>query len=908
VVAKVQVLSAVVALLFVSFMVADGTVAEEPAPGTEPFGKEPGSIYLGGTSGLSGLDSLRGYIDSLFYSKWWERYTVEGVAGSEKVIYGDDDRRDIYTLTDPNLLKLAQAAFVIVSGSEISNNGDGTYTLSASPWTTQGGLPLCDSERFAGQLRIGHCSGFLVGEDIVVTAGHCMSTCGTYGFVFGFQQTDSLTAPSLVVPEDDIYFCSEIIDWAYAGDYDHCVVRLDRPVVGRTPIPIRREGLVPDGSPLVVVGHPTVLPMKAAAGAEVKDNRGATPWFQANTDTYGGNSGSMVVNTDTWEIEGILVRGAPDFVYDGGCAASNVVPNSGNPGSGLEFEEISKIETMAHLIPELVYSAGEVDLNSSQYNCADQVGVELRDLDLASAGNHDLLIISSAADSEYVSLTETAPGSALFNGMIETESGDVSKYNGRLQVADGDIITVTYEDADDGTGSPATVQASSDIDCILPVISNVAVTSVGATWVTISFSTGETAQGRIWLGSSCGDYINSEVGFSGTSHQITIGSLAPSTPYLFMVEAVDLAGNRSQDDNGGFCYDVTTVEGVDLFTEQYSAGCDLQGKTIILLPDGSTDFYAACLYDAFGFQVNTDSSVTLSLGDDDFAEVTPGSGRQVLLYGAAYSTVYIGSNGYVTFGEGDTDWSETIEEHLASPPRISAYWDDLDPNQGGRVSYRQLSDRLAVTWDDVPEHSTSSLVSVQLQLFFDGVISLTCLIAEPNDGLIGISAGAGYPVDFFPSDLSGYVTCELVTCYTDFDHDTFGAEGDPGHFEPGPQCAVGASANNLDCDDTDESIYPEAPEVTDDGIDQDCDGVDASCCSGQVGDVNGVGGDVPTIGDISVLVNHLFISGDPLDCYQEGDINQSGGRYPTTDDITVGDISTLVDHLFISCDPLNDCL
>jgi len=87
--------------------------------------------------------------------------------------------------------------------------------------------------------------------------------------------------------------------------------------------------------------------------------------------------------------------------------------------------------------------------------------------------------------------------------------------------------------------------------------------------------------------------------------------------------------------------------------------------------------------------------------------------------------------------------------------------------------------------------------------------------------------------------------------------------------------------------------------------DQGCD-----CCAGRVGNANGVGGDEPTIGDISTLIDHLFISGAILPCYEEADVNQSGGTYPTTDDITIGDVSTLIDYLFITGPPLGlpDCL
>jgi|GEM_PF-467624 len=882
--------------------------AEETGTSIVPFGKEPGTWYLGGTSGLSGLDSLRGYIDSLFYAKAAASLGLDLAAGIEKVIYGDDDRLDVYTVTDAYLLRLAQATCIVTAGSEISDNGDGTWDLTTNPWFTQGGLPLCEGERFVGQHIIGYCSGFLVAPDIVVTAGHCLSTCGSYAFLFGFQQVDSLTPPALTVPDDDIYFCSEIIDRVYAGEYDHCVVRLDRPVVGRTPIPISRDELVPNGAPLVVVGHPVALPMKIAAGAEVKDNRPDLPWFQANTDTYGGNSGSMIVNTDTWKIEGILVRGAPDFVYDGGCTASNVVPNTGNPGSGLEFEEISKIGTVAHLIPELVNQMGEVRIGSDLYSCEGQVEVELLDLDLAGLGSYELLAVTAAADSELVTVSEISPGTGAFSGVTALTAGTPSKYDGLIQVAHGDVVTIIYEDADDGTGNPATVEASGAVDCLPPQISEVTVLAFGSTWVTVVFATDEPALGRLWVGESCGDFTRSEIGVVTTSHQITLGSLAPATTYWFKVEAADPAGNSGEDDQGGICYDFTTCQSPDFFTEQFLSGTDLQGLTVAFVPNGSPDFYQGCVTPYSEYPSATDGDLVLGLADDDYERVPLADGRRVYLFGVSYGSVYVGSNGFVTFSLGSTDWSESIDEHFASPARISVFWDDFDPSQGGQISCRQYDNRFTVTWHDVPERSGTNRLRAQLQLFFDGIITITYQLIEPLDGLVGLSRGSGKSIEFVPSDLSVYGGCSVTTCYYDGDNDSYGVEGDPGHLQIGQECAEGYAEFSLDCDDADPTRNPGAEEILDDTIDQDCDGIDNSCCEGIVGDVNQAGGDTPTISDVSTLVDHLFISGKPLKCAQEADVNQSGGRYPTPDDITISDISALIDLLFIDGTPLSDCL
>jgi hypothetical protein len=83
--------------------------------------------------------------------------------------------------------------------------------------------------------------------------------------------------------------------------------------------------------------------------------------------------------------------------------------------------------------------------------------------------------------------------------------------------------------------------------------------------------------------------------------------------------------------------------------------------------------------------------------------------------------------------------------------------------------------------------------------------------------------------------------------------------------------------------------------------------VRGDCCQGIVGDANGDGSYEPTISDISVIIDHLFISGDALTCYLEADVNQSGGITAEAKDITIGDISVLIDHLFISGIALPEC-
>jgi V8-like Glu-specific endopeptidase len=94
----------------------------------------------------------------------------------------------------------------------------------------------------------------------------------------------------------------------------------------------RTQGQIEEGTPIVVIGHPTGLPTKVSAGANVRSVNDI--YFIANLDTFGGNSGSAVFNAETGDIEGILVRGERDYIYSSarGCYVPNHCTDNGCRG------------------------------------------------------------------------------------------------------------------------------------------------------------------------------------------------------------------------------------------------------------------------------------------------------------------------------------------------------------------------------------------------------------------------------------------------------------------------------------------------------------------------------------------------------------------------------------------------
>lgn len=288
------------------------------------------------------------YLDSAGLSK----NSAPLVQAGDKVIAGEDNRKDVFEMTgapaDVLNLELSRSTVILTSKDRLSDNGNGTYTLAVTPFR-QRNLPPCSDEKFSNQFVGGWCSGFMVGDDLIATAGHCGRTQGDIedtAYVFGFQASSPTDPGRVVFNEDQVYFGKELLAFDDSDTGDYGIVRVDRKITapGAKALKVRDSGGPSVGSNLGVIGYPSGLPVKIAFGDETVLMRKDDPWLIANLDTYGGNSGSAVFNS-SGEVEGILVRGAVDYRFTGVCFRSNRIENS--DGS----EAVTKAETFVGKIP-----------------------------------------------------------------------------------------------------------------------------------------------------------------------------------------------------------------------------------------------------------------------------------------------------------------------------------------------------------------------------------------------------------------------------------------------------------------------------------------------------------------------------------------------------------------------------
>lgn len=413
----------------------------------------------------------------------------------------------------------------------------------------------------------------------------------------------------------------------------------------------------------------------------------------------------------------------------------------------------------------LCSSAGFVLFQSSTFGCNSNIGVTLKDCDLdTDIYTPQTAIVniqsSSEPEGETVVLTETSSCSATFEGWLPTCDSESADGPGTLRVSHGDSITVTYIDEDDGRGGynvPAT--HSAEIDCEPPAVSEPAVVELSAALAKIHVTANEPVRLQVRYGTSCAvtDHTTAVQQYR-LEHIVDLTRLTKTTPYFYMIDAYDEAGNHTTLDNGGACYTFETLDRQDYFTQQFQpSGFDLDGKSLTFIPDDSIHHYTVCLDNIDSLPLSNQGAIATPLGDDSFYKVNLGDGKTFPLYGVEYSSFYIGSNGFITFSAGDDQYKPSISAHFELP-RISMLFNDLHP-YGGAVTWRQLSDRVVVTWDNVPEYGLGNSNTFQAVMHFNGIIEMAWLGIDATKGLVGLSDGQGVPMDYLESDLSETQAC-----------------------------------------------------------------------------------------------------------------------------------------------------
>lgn len=233
----------------------------------------------------------------------------------QKAIYGSRLDSEFTTKNSSDNIKfLSTGIGYIVPKKRIKKHDRETSMIEARPLREVSNL--CSHERFAENLvSAPSCTSFLVAEDLLVTAGHCIEDkkdCKDLNIVFGVTVAKE-TSQGFHIANNNIYSCKKVITSSNIKGRDYSLIKLNKKVKARMIYKIGDDSKLTDESSVYMIGHPLGLAVTYTKPAKVTHHY-LDDFFRAPLNSFSGNSGSPVLNATNDEVVGILTSGQTDFI------------------------------------------------------------------------------------------------------------------------------------------------------------------------------------------------------------------------------------------------------------------------------------------------------------------------------------------------------------------------------------------------------------------------------------------------------------------------------------------------------------------------------------------------------------------------------------------------------------------
>jgi hypothetical protein len=230
---------------------------------------------------------------------------------------------DACDTNDPGILQLfdATAFLVNLAVQQVVKNPDQTYSLAQmGAYTNSPYGPLDPAAEYYGtpQAPAGR-TGVLISSNSILTTAHQTPFDYTFfAYVFGLHAQSAggiCRYPDVThIPAEDVYFASTGADGQYNGVMlnthsqtkpgDFVVITLDRPVVGRAPVAVRKSGFASPQDRFAGVSFTLrLIPAKGDFAIQHINETAPTGVAITNTSMMGGASGAPVYNLDAGVVE-----------------------------------------------------------------------------------------------------------------------------------------------------------------------------------------------------------------------------------------------------------------------------------------------------------------------------------------------------------------------------------------------------------------------------------------------------------------------------------------------------------------------------------------------------------------------------------------------------------------------------
>lgn len=247
------------------------------------------------------------------------------------IFYGEDDYVEIAQIPEAkggvDWQKLARSVGIMI--------GDpGTKGLDLSKTRAMRDrfqkAPLDPAYKYGQQPRLGKVTVFLIGPDVIMTAGHAgRRQLQRSAFIFDFTWDEKGKGlHKTKYSASEIYRCKKVLLFRHGKEGDYAICRLDRPVLDREALKLEvlpnaaavdeREAKMisaPDGGPLKLTNAGRLLGKRPSTHAPTLDLK---RYFFHDLDNSYGSSGAPIFDAKTGKVIGVQTGGDDNFTMKEG--------------------------------------------------------------------------------------------------------------------------------------------------------------------------------------------------------------------------------------------------------------------------------------------------------------------------------------------------------------------------------------------------------------------------------------------------------------------------------------------------------------------------------------------------------------------------------------------------------------
>ena len=265
-------------------------------------------------------DYLENPLDSTYFISNFNLSNIDSDKLLKLINPRQDNRQDFYMIQNKEVKKKCLGVAGILYEKDILENQiivTESYKNLKFQYNKEDKL-LCTNVKFYEQKSAPFCTAFVVSEDIIITAGHCIDDNNIDSVVFIFDlMLESKNDNFSIVSSEQIYYPKEVLKRVYdtKNRIDYTVVELEEPVSPERVLDCSTNFKYKLGSNNYIIGHPSGLPMKYAPDGHITQ-RPSKYYFQTNLNAFSGNSGSPIFDEKTNSVIGIFIAGESNFTYN----------------------------------------------------------------------------------------------------------------------------------------------------------------------------------------------------------------------------------------------------------------------------------------------------------------------------------------------------------------------------------------------------------------------------------------------------------------------------------------------------------------------------------------------------------------------------------------------------------------